>query len=263
MNCLKCGKDISDKRKFCSLSCSVSYNNRKKEKKFHFRKCLNCGNDIKSKDKRKIFCNQSCSATYNNKKRGNKTEKEKLKIKESKIKKMGYSSIEEWYTKNKSGVCLNCEKSFEKRNKTHIYCCRKCQSIHIMNKSESKERVSKLFSKLTKKRHENGDERITWKTRDRLKPSYPEQLTIDYFNKKNIVFIRELKMGKYFIDFAFPDKKIGLEIDGRTHDDNDVIEKDKRKQLFIESQGWKLYRIKWFNDSKHYDRLDAFIVQVV
>ena len=225
--------------------------------------CLNCEKEIICKDKRKKFCNQSCSAIYNNKKRGKRTEIDKNNIKLGVIKYLGYLTIDDWYVKNKVGICLNCEKKFEKRFKNTIYCSRKCKSKYENNKPESKERISKLFSKLTKERHENGDERIMWKTRNKLKPSYPEQLTIDYFNKMNINFEREFKVGKYFIDFVFIDKKIALEIDGRTHDDKDVIEKDKRKQLFIESQGWKLYRIKWFNDSKHYDRLNAFIVQMV
>jgi very-short-patch-repair endonuclease len=222
--------------------------------------CLNCDKEIISRDKRKTFCNHSCSATYNNKKRGKKTDEQKNNIRESVIKNLGFT-VDEW-CKNKIGVCLNCNKNFEKRNKKTIYCNRQCKSKHESNKPESKERISKLFSKLTKERHDNGDERITWKTRNKLKPSYPEQLTIDFFNKIQIKFERELKVGKYFIDFSFLDKKIALEIDGRTHDDINVMEKDKIKTIFLESLGWKVYRIKWSNDSKHYERLKAFIVQM-
>ena len=64
------------------------------------------------------------------------------------------------------------------------------------------------------------------------------------------------------VDFAFIDKKVALEIDGRTHDDVEIINKDKRKDNFLKSKGWQVYRIKWINDNKHFDRLNAFIVQM-
>ena len=46
-NCLKCGKEIPDKRKFCCLSCSTSYNNKKKERRIRLNNCLHCGKEIK------------------------------------------------------------------------------------------------------------------------------------------------------------------------------------------------------------------------
>ena len=64
------------------------------------------------------------------------------------------------------------------------------------------------------------------------------------------------------VGFAFIDKKVALEIDGRTHDDVEIINKDKRKDNFLKSKGWQVYRIKWINDNKHFDRLNAFIVQM-
>lgn len=64
MKCLNCDNEIPEKRKFCSLSCSVTYNNKKREKKIRIGKCLNCEKEIKGGKK---FCNHSCSAVYNNK----------------------------------------------------------------------------------------------------------------------------------------------------------------------------------------------------
>ncbi len=47
--------------------------------------------------------------------------------------------------------------------------------------------------------------------------------------------------GKYFLDFADPVKKIGIEVDGRKwHQDK---EKDKIRQDWLESKGWKIFRI--------------------
>lgn len=222
------------------------------EKKYIIIKCKECGKDFKSlKIYDRKFCSRKCSILNNNK----IIKEKRIEINEKISKKL---------TKiDKNGFCLYCGNTFKKRNLKNVYCSRKCQSKHLSNRPEEKERVGKFFSKLTKERHDKGDDRIGWKTRNKLTPSYPEKVTIDYFNQNNIKFEREFKIGKYFIDFAFPDKKIGLEIDGRTHEDVVVIEKDKRKKEFIESLGWKLYRIKWINDNKHFDRLNAFIVQVV
>ena len=41
---------------------------------------------------------------------------------------------------------------------------------------------------------------------------------------------------------------IALEIDGKQHWENqDRIERDKRKDKILKEQGWKIFRIKWFN----------------
>lgn len=78
--------------------------------------------------------------------------------------------------------------------------------------------------------------------------SYPELYFEDVFNKEGITgWIREKKIHRWFIDFAFEDKKIAVEIDGRQHNDPDRIEMDKRKDEFLTSQGWKVIRIKWYN----------------
>lgn len=48
----------------------------------------------------------------------------------------------------------------------------------------------------------------------------------------------------YFIDFADPIKKIGIEVDGKEfHQD---VEKDELRQKQLENRGWKIYRIKGF-----------------
>jgi hypothetical protein len=99
MTCLNCEKEISEKRKFCCLSCSATYNNRRKIKKIKKNNCLNCEKEIIGGN---IFCNQSCSAQYNNKKRG--------------IKK----------------CCVNCNKILDRSNKK--YCNHVCQHEYLYKK---------------------------------------------------------------------------------------------------------------------------------
>jgi hypothetical protein len=72
--CLECGKE-TDNPKFCSRSCSASYNNRKYPKRGNGkpRYCKNCGKELsKESGHRKIYCNQTCFQEY---KRNQKIEK--------------------------------------------------------------------------------------------------------------------------------------------------------------------------------------------
>lgn len=100
--CLNCGKELLNKRnKFCSSSCSASFNNLgqlktddtkqkiskalknkninkkenvkkenvKKEKVIIKKYCLNCGKELLNK--RNVFCSNSCSSIYKHKKQYN------------------------------------------------------------------------------------------------------------------------------------------------------------------------------------------------
>lgn len=48
--------------------------------------------------------------------------------------------------------------------------------------------------------------------------------------------------GRYLIDFAYLERKTGIEIDSPLH--NDTVERDKRKDKYLAEKGWKIYRIK-------------------
>jgi very-short-patch-repair endonuclease len=84
-----------------------------------------------------------------------------------------------------------------------------------------------------------------WKKRTK-EPSYPEQYFIDLFNNENINgFEREHNVGRWFIDFAFLDKKIAIEIDGKQHQHRKHL--DEEKDNFLRENGWTVFRIEWFN----------------
>jgi very-short-patch-repair endonuclease len=86
-----------------------------------------------------------------------------------------------------------------------------------------------------------------WHTR-KGEASYPEKYFEELFRKEQISgWAREKKIGRWFIDFAFENKKIALEIDGRQHDDTDRANSDKIKDEFLASNGWKVIRIRWSN----------------
>lgn len=107
---------------------------------------------------------------------------------------------------------------------------------------EAKKQASEKSIKLLKDRGHV----FTWRARTK-DPSYPEQYFIKVFNNSNIEFIRELHVHKWFIDFALEKYKIAVEIDGQQHQWSDRIESDKLKDKYLTDNGWKVYRIKWYN----------------
>jgi very-short-patch-repair endonuclease len=55
-------------------------------------------------------------------------------------------------------------------------------------------------------------------------------------------YVREYQVGNYFIDFAFPEIKFGVEADGELYH-FDRKEKDKERDKFLAEQGWEIYRV--------------------
>jgi very-short-patch-repair endonuclease len=87
------------------------------------------------------------------------------------------------------------------------------------------------------------------------KPSYPEVWFMKVIENENFDknFISEMRFGKYVLDFAWPDKKCCIEVDGSQHQWPDRILSDEKKDEFIRDKGWEILRIKWkdcFNDPK-------------
>ena len=99
-----------------------------------------------------------------------------------------------------------------------------------------------------KKAHAEGRAHNIGTCRWNNEPSYPEQFFMkvieNEFNDKN--YQREMPFFKYSLDFAWPDKKKVIEIDGEQHERfNDYKERDKQKDNLLLENGWKLLRIKW------------------
>jgi len=95
-----------------------------------------------------------------------------------------------------------------------------------------------------------------------IKFHYPLQISPYFFNWTNyfstieynvwcgirflcLPFYPEYPVGKYFIDFADPINKIGIEVDGKKYHQD--FAKDRSRQKEIEKEGWKIYRIKGRN----------------
>lgn len=55
---------------------------------------------------------------------------------------------------------------------------------------------------------------------------------------------REHRVGRWYIDFAFIDKMIAVELDGKHHAYADRAQSDAVKDAHLASVGWKVFRVK-------------------
>jgi very-short-patch-repair endonuclease len=58
-----------------------------------------------------------------------------------------------------------------------------------------------------------------------------------------IKFRRQHPIGSYVIDFYCADAKLGIEIDGMTHETSDRPQRDEARTAFISAQGIELLRM--------------------
>lgn len=76
--------------------------------------------------------------------------------------------------------------------------------------------------------------------------------------------VRQYKVGPYRLDFALPYKKVGIELDGHlTHSSPGAIADDRRRQRWLESQGWYIIRFggqEVFVDADDCVRQAAYLV---
>lgn len=89
-------------------------------------------------------------------------------------------------------------------------------------------------------------EKTAWRKRN--EPSYPEKCFIKFLeeNKYSEKYLieREYPVFPYYIDFAFVDLKVAVEIDGSQHIlDVERIERDKDKDKTLVHNGWKVLRV--------------------
>jgi very-short-patch-repair endonuclease len=101
-------------------------------------------------------------------------------------------------------------------------------------------------------------EKTAWRTRNN--PSYPEKLFIQLCTENSLYdaydIVREYSLGLFYIDFAFVNAKVAIEIDGSQHWlDSDRIDRDIRKEKCIKENGWRLFRIPEFKLKQSYQEI--------
>ena len=138
--------------------------------------------------------------------------------------------------------CKYCNQSFSTLSglKNHEKCC-KNNPNRINGKSHKhSEETRKKLSKKLKKYYEGS---CQWATVREKRKSYPEQ----YFDNIFIDAEQNYHANRFFLDLAWPDKKIYIEIDGEQHyKDNKLIDRDIERDKLLKQEGWTLIcRIRW------------------
>lgn len=72
---------------------------------------------------------------------------------------------------------------------------------------------------------------------------------------------RNLKIGYWYGDFVYPNMKIVIEIDGKSHNSKDQKAKDRVKNNFLVKMGWKVLRIK-YKDEHFANKIVLTLVRV-
>lgn len=96
--------------------------------------------------------------------------------------------------------------------------------------------------------------------------SYPEKYFKEVFDNENVEYKQNYYQSGYFLDFAWPDKKLYLEVDGEQHyRDKRIVEHDKKRTQKLLEDGWTcLIRIRWseykgLNESQQKEFVKSFI----
>lgn len=110
------------------------------------------------------------------------------------------------------------------------------------------EETKKKISESMKLAHAEGRAHNIGESRWNNEPSYPEKWFMEVIKNEleNKDYIREFPFHKYSLDFAWPQLKICIEIDGDQHYRFEEYKKrDREKDFLLEKEGWKLLRICW------------------
>lgn len=197
--------------------------------------CLLCGNKLKKGQKK--FCSSSCAASYNNKKR-KLSESTKKKISETQRRQYELQGGKYYHgIRVYECICCVCGKHFFARSKKSKHCSHKC----VAQDPEVQQKLRDKQLKLVKDGTHQG-----WKTRN-IK-SYAERFWEQVLQNNKIDFLREThNNGKYFIDFEIRKngKIVDLEIDGKQHRYRERVVSDERRDEYLTSLGYIVYRIEW------------------
>ncbi len=195
--------------------------------------CLNCGKKIQ-KGK---FCSQSCAATYSNHRR-KLSEETRSKISNTLTKKLEIAAKDNY--EKYIRICVICGNKYsvyrgpKNRPSKSKTCSTECHKILISRVS------SETFKKLKSEGRFQG-----WKSRNII--SYAEKFWTTVLSNNKIEYVREKKIGKYFIDFYIEvnGKIIDLEIDGKQHKYKERADNDIERDKYLTNVGILVYRIEW------------------
>lgn len=142
-------------------------------------------------------------------------------------------------------ICKQCklhfETSFSKRNQK--FCSHSCSTKFTSKTENLSVKTRQKLSENALRRHAKADGKIGFTTRKKFQSSFPELITEQFLDKRNIKYEREIRFGKWFADFVIG--KSILEIDGKQHRLPDRALKDKEKDNYLSALGYKVTRVAY------------------
>jgi transposase len=171
-------------------------------------------------------------------------------------KELNFEEIQNFY--NNEHTWKECCKKFNVSWRT-LYKHKKKGKLIGRNLSESNKLKRKLkpykTSEETKRKISVSRKKYLDENKDRIKwPGNDSDASLKFkniLNENNISYVEEFKPleDRFFrIDISFPDKKIGIEINGEQHYERNGNLKEyyQKRHDLIESEGWKLYEISHY-----------------
>jgi very-short-patch-repair endonuclease len=165
-------------------------------------------------------------------------------------------------------------KGLSKRKITKEGYSKRCIIEALKKQSRNSSEASKLAHKLypdnfkcsKKTKAKLSKSRLLFlKNHPEIKPwqheSYPEKLFQNLVEKNELAkkydIVREYSFFPFFIDFAFVNIKLAVEIDGSLHWKDSVrVQKDKEKDELLISNNWKVYRIPSFLIKNQFEKTE-------
>ena len=162
------------------------------------------------------------------------------------------SNFSQFNEKRKTGEITNWNKGASKSSDNRIAKQSQTKKDNLKNgitvhnwkgKNHTLETKDKI-SKSRKKFLEENPSQVPYKLNHSSKQSWPEKFFQQLLEDNNIIgWVYNYQHGIYSYDFAFPEIKLDIEIDGATHQTAKVIEIDKRRDEYSRANGWKVLRI--------------------
>lgn len=112
---------------------------------------------------------------------------------------------------------------------------------------ETKKKISESMKKAQKEGRAYNIGQSRWNNEHSIPEKWLIKVLKNEFNQiENINYKTEMSFYRYALDFAWPEKKLCIEIDGKQHlYDEKQIERDKEKDRLLKEDGWKELRLKW------------------
>lgn len=120
--------------------------------------------------------------------------------------------------------------------------------IRFMNYKPYKhsEETKRKISEIRRKYLKEHPEKMPFLLYHSSKESFPEKYFRELFEKENIPLQQHQQVGLYELDFYNISCGLAVEIDGELHFSTEkAIERDKKRDEFLQENGWFVYRIRW------------------